>query len=295
VCSSDLQGWQGFTGPTGINGLQGFTGPTGFQGWQGRTGPTGINGNQGFTGPTGFQGWQGFTGPTGINGLQGFTGPTGFQGWQGRTGPTVINGLQGFTGPTGFQGPQGRTGPTGPGFEAIYNPSTYRILTATGSEPNIAYASQHFTVNDATVPVARLVGHLLVGSFGTEPSPYISGKINASHDVVAFSTSDERLKYNIEIIENPLEKVDKIRGVTFEWRQDMLHLHGYNHKDVGLIAQEIRDVLPESVRTNDNGYLSIRYEKIVPLLVESVKELRKQIKDLSDEIDLLRLNKKGSD
>jgi len=171
---------------------------------------------------------------------------------------------------------------------------TYRVLTATGSSTNIAYASRHFTMNDAAIPIARIEGHLLVGTFSTEPTA-VPGKINAANDVVAYSTSDERLKHRIEPLENPLAAVDLLRGVRFDWRQEFLHVHGYDQRDVGLIAQEVAMVLPESVRTNENGYMSVRYEKIVPLLVEAVKELKRQLSELRDEVASIKENKKGSD
>ena len=81
----------------------------------------------------------------------------------------------------------------------------------------------------------------------------ISGStIRASGDVIAFNSSDERLKDNIVKIENPLEKMDKIGGYTFDWndKQDT-----YEGHDVGVVAQEIHKVLPEVVAERSNGYL----------------------------------------
>jgi len=113
----------------------------------------------------------------------------------------------------------------------------------------------------------------------------ISGsQIEASGDVIAFSSSDRELKDDIKPIENPLEKMEKIGGYTFDWNDKQ---QTYTGKDVGVIAQEIQEVLPELVTERDNGYLAVKYEKIVPLLIESVKELKKEIDDIKQKCDCL--------
>ena len=113
----------------------------------------------------------------------------------------------------------------------------------------------------------------------------ISGsQIEASGDVIAFGSSDERLKDNIEPIEDPLEKMDKIGGYTFVWNDKQ---STYEGKDVGVIAQEIEEVLPEVVTTRGNGFKAVKYEKIVPLLIESIKELKKEVDDIKQKCDCL--------
>jgi hypothetical protein len=113
----------------------------------------------------------------------------------------------------------------------------------------------------------------------------ISGsQIEASGDVIAFGSSDERLKDNIEPIEDPLEKMDKIGGYTFVWNDKQ---STYEGKDVGVIAQEIEEVLPEVVTTRGNGFKAVKYEKIVPLLIESIKELKKEVDEIKHKCDCL--------
>jgi hypothetical protein len=166
----------------------------------------------------------------------------------------------------------------GTGFNTIYTPSDNRVLTATGSSANQARANSNFTFDYSTSPNrAKVIGHLIVGNI--TPTSYISGRIDASDDVIAFSTSDERLKENIIEIDKPLEKLESLRGVYFDWKESMVDIHGYEGRDVGVIAQEIETVLGEAIRTNDNGYLSVRYEKIIPLLIEAIKELNRRISD----------------
>jgi hypothetical protein len=113
----------------------------------------------------------------------------------------------------------------------------------------------------------------------------ISGsQIEASGDVIAFSSSDRELKDDIKPIENPLEKMEKIGGYTFDWNDKQ---QTYTGKDVGVIAQEIQEVLPQVVTTRGNGYKAVKYEKIVPLLIESIKELNKKIEDIEKNCDCL--------
>ena len=112
----------------------------------------------------------------------------------------------------------------------------------------------------------------------------VTGDVNATGDVVAYYSSDKRLKDNIIRIENPLEKVGKIGGYTFDWNDNQ---QTYTGKDVGVIAQEIQEVLPELVTERDNGYLAVKYEKIVPLLIESIKELKQEVDDIKQKCDCL--------
>lgn len=109
---------------------------------------------------------------------------------------------------------------------------------------------------------------------GTALTPSaVNGRIDAENDVVAFSTSDARLKENIENIPNALDKLMQLNGVTYTWKSEFQHLHGFTGQDTGLIAQDVEKVLPEVVQHRDNGYMAVKYEKIIGLLVEAIKEL----------------------
>ena len=113
----------------------------------------------------------------------------------------------------------------------------------------------------------------------------ISGsQIEASGDVIAFGSSDERLKDNIKPITEPLWKVSQIGGYTFDWNEKPDTYEGH---DVGVVAQEIHKVLPEVVAERSNGYLGVKYEKIVPLFIESIKELKKEVEDIKQKCDCL--------
>ena len=104
----------------------------------------------------------------------------------------------------------------------------------------------------------------------------ITGELTVTGDITAFFTSDQRLKDNITPIENSLSKIESISGNTYDWNEKS----GKEGHDVGVIAQEVLEILPEAVTTRDNGYLAVDYQKIVPLLVEAVKELSSKVDNL---------------
>ena len=126
-----------------------------------------------------------------------------------------------------------------------------------------------------------------VDSFGVGTAASgTTGQIRATNDITAFYSSDESLKENVKNIENPLEKVSQINGVTFDWTEDYIKENGGEDKyfvrknDVGVIAQEIEKVLPQVVATREDGIKAVKYDRIVALLIESVKELKKEIEEL---------------
>jgi len=107
-----------------------------------------------------------------------------------------------------------------------------------------------------------------------EVSGNVSGtSIYASHNIVAYS--DARSKTNVTTIDNALDKVDAIRGVTYNKVEDP---DGIRY--MGVIAQELQDVLPEVVAEGEDGKLAVAYGNIVGVLIEAVKELRAEIKEL---------------
>jgi hypothetical protein len=112
------------------------------------------------------------------------------------------------------------------------------------------------------------------------------GDVHCDQDVIAYSTtigSDRKLKTNIVDTKYGLNDIVKLRGVDFDWnRKDR------DHHDVGFIAQEVKEVIPELVKEvkglNDNdSFLTVDYAKVVPILVESIKTLKKEIEDIKNE------------
>ena len=121
---------------------------------------------------------------------------------------------------------------------------------------------------------------------GTAPSG-VAGAILATNDVVAFASSDERLKENLEPIGSATEKVGQLTGYTFDWIP-MEGIHVHNGHDIGVIAQEVEKVLPEIVEDRGNGYKAVKYEKLTALLIQAVNEQQKQIKDLTAELNWVK-------
>ena len=127
-----------------------------------------------------------------------------------------------------------------------------------------------------------VIGAAIGSSVSISTVTTITSDLNVEGDITAFYTSDARLKDNITPIDDPLAKVISISGNTYDWNNES----GKEGKDVGVIAQEIEQVLPEAVTTRKNGYLAVDYDKVVPLLVEAIKELSGKVdkleKDLKD-------------
>jgi len=106
-----------------------------------------------------------------------------------------------------------------------------------------------------------------------------AGSFTSSGDIVAYgSPSDVRLKENIKPIESALDKVSKLQGVTFDWKESDSILN--IKEDIGFIAQDVQKVIPELVRENENGMLSMRHQGIAPILLEAIKELKAEIEEL---------------
>ena len=91
------------------------------------------------------------------------------------------------------------------------------------------------------------------------------------------SLSDITYKEEIKNIENALNIINQLRGVSFKWKEN-------KKKSIGLIAQEVENVIPEIVNTRQNGVKTLIYDNIIPLLIESVKELQKEIVKLKEQI-----------
>jgi hypothetical protein len=110
--------------------------------------------------------------------------------------------------------------------------------------------------------------------------------ITAGGDIYAFYTSDKSLKTNITPITGALDKLSQISGVEFDWteehlaaKSDLPEQYRRTH-DVGVIAQDVQQVLPEVVLERNDGTLSVDYAKMVPLLIQAIKELQVEVNNL---------------
>ena len=120
----------------------------------------------------------------------------------------------------------------------------------------------------------HVVGHIS----GSQISS--SGDIVADGDVVAYHSSDERLKDNLQVIEGSLDKIGKINGYEFDWNEKSPGWAQERGHDIGVVAQEVQKVVPEIVSERKNGYLGVDYKRIIPLLIESIKELKQEVENL---------------
>ena len=141
--------------------------------------------------------------------------------------------------------------------------------------------------DDRTIYLAESTGNVLIGT-GTDNGSdkvQISGSLVASGNITAYgSASDINVKENIEVIPNAVEKVQKLEGVTFNYKKD-------GSRSTGLIAQQLQEVLPEVVyETTDlegTEHLAVRYGNVVGLLVEALKEQQTQLTAQQEQINQL--------
>ena len=100
-------------------------------------------------------------------------------------------------------------------------------------------------------------------------------------DLIAFASSDKRLKDNIKPIEDPLAKILSISGNTFDWNS----ASGKEGSDTGVIAQEVDALnLPGITTIRDDGTYAVRYERLVPVLIEAIKELSAKVDNLEQKL-----------
>jgi hypothetical protein len=152
-----------------------------------------------------------------------------------------------------------------------FNPSTGQLFLAGAT-----------AATDTTTGTLRVTGGIGVSGTGW------FGSVNATGDITAFQTSDVRFKTNIKPIENALDKVSAIGGYSYDWTDAFLEMRGGENNyirrhDVGLLADEVENVLPEVVTLRNDGYKGINYEKTISLLVEAIKELKNEIDILKAE------------
>ena len=202
---------------------------------------------------------------------------------------------------------KGGTGNTSMGAGIVYSPGSgtaFRLATgaeingvlSTNKVANAAYADSAGSAGSATTAstasaLTTTAGYQ-VGSLGvgTANSGTNNGQIRATGDITAFYSSDRRLKENISNISDALLKINSINGVEFDWTEKYIEENGgedsyfMRKHDVGVIAQELQSILPEAVAERNNGTLAVKYERIVPLLIEAVKELSNKVKELEQKL-----------
>ena len=171
------------------------------------------------------------------------------------SGTLAVNYIKkGATGPTGDKGAQGTTG----------GPGTAGDKGATGTKGDTGTSNIYATAMNQYV--------------GTSDSPTFS-EVRSTGDIIAYYSSDKRLKNEIKVIPNALKLINKINGYSFVWDVDKQDT--YSGKDYGVVAQEIEEIMPELVTTRENGFKAVKYEKIISLLIAAIKEQQIQIDKLN--------------
>lgn len=131
-------------------------------------------------------------------------------------------------------------------------------------------------INDSTGTKIQFAASCITNKANT----LIEGTLNVTGDVIAFCSSDKRLKDNIKTIDNSKDIVDSLNGYTFDWNEDS----NKSGNDIGFIAQDVQKVLPNAVQERDNGYLAVDYVKLIPILLQEVKRLNIEIENLKDKV-----------
>lgn len=138
--------------------------------------------------------------------------------------------------------------------------------------------------------VSNTTARVGIGGITTPAAPlHVNGAIYSTGDVTTFYTSDKRLKTNVFGLKDCLEKVRWLNGVEFDWDQQAIaNLHFVGPKpqhDIGLIAQDVEKVYPEAVTEREDGYKAVDYSKLVPVLIEAIKELSYRLNIVEAELE----------
>ena len=148
----------------------------------------------------------------------------------------------------------------------------------TGATPTFASVTTSGNVSGSAASTGSF-GHLVI-----DKDAHIGEDLLADGDVVAYNSSDMRLKNNLQVIGGALDKIDGINGYEFDWNEQSPEWAQERGHDVGVVAQEIQKIHPEIVEERKNGYLGVDYKRLVPLLIQSVKELKAEVEELKKKV-----------
>ena len=173
------------------------------------------------------------------------------------------------------------------------NPSGYlstavtSAVAGTGVSVSAGTGAVTFSIGQAVATSSSVqFGSLGVGTAASGTT----GEIRATNNVTAFYSSDARLKENVREIPNALDKVSAIGGKLFDWTDDYIASHGgvdayfLPKESFGVIAQDVEQVFPEAVRTRDDGYLAVDYERMCALAFQAIKELQEKVNTLEQQM-----------
>ena len=217
-----------------------------------------VQGPQGTQGTIGGVGPQGAVGAQGIKGSDGTNGSNGSNGAQGTQGTVGSNGTNGDIGAPGAQGTAGTAGPSNSiTVSATTDSTAFPVLVGSSSAgTRTPLVGDQFTFNES------------------------NGNLTCSGTVTA--NSDVKLKKNITTIDNALDKVLNLRGVEFDYKKNDTH-------SIGVIAQEVEQVLPDLVQTDKKtNTKSVAYGNLTAVLIEAIKELTSEVDELKSELNKIK-------
>lgn len=179
---------------------------------------------------------------------------------------------------------------TGYGFEFQYN----------GNEDDLRLWSKKFSGNEAVRMTWKKNGRVGIGTEAPTEKLDVVGNVKVSGNVFAscgtLSCSDQRYKTNIRTINNPLSLISNIDGVYYDWKVGEFPERDFSEQEqVGVIAQQLEKTFPQLVHTDDNGYKSVAYDKLTPILLEAIKELNKELLEAQVKYSNLQLEMKNQD
>lgn len=177
----------------------------------------------------------------------------------------------------------------GLGNSSIYGDAQGRVGIGTTSPGYKLTVNGDFWANalnatDGSVTYMRVPGNLGVAVSNPDVRVVISGNCKATKFI---ETSDARLKENVAPLDASLKKVSMLRGVTYNLVSDP---EGATTPpvEIGLIAQEVEKVFPAVIQTDPEGYKSIQYTRLIPVLIEAIKEQQREISKMKNEIAELK-------
>ena len=161
------------------------------------------------------------------------------------------------------------------GYQAGYSETGSNKLYIENTNSNTPLIGGDFAGNK--VGINRLITDISSASeiFQVQGNTLITGMLTVNATVYS---SDNRLKKNITPLQSPLAQILQLRGVSYKWRKEEFPNRNFSDKlQVGFIAQEVEKIFPEMVETDAQGYKAVNYIQLTPVMVESIKELSRQI------------------
>jgi hypothetical protein len=151
----------------------------------------------------------------------------------------------------------------------VSNVSGYRPQKVTSSRLTFVPSTGTLGITSINCSGTIIVGTLIASSVNYNGNVSITGDLNVLGDIS--SSSDINLKENIKTVENSLNTIEQLRGVSFDWKET-------GKSSYGVIAQELEEILPELVK--DGEVKSVNYNGLIGVLIEAVKELSEEVKEL---------------